>query len=83
MSDYLTKNPCIDICKFRAGVCRACGRTKAEKKSWKSLPKAQRHAIWERILESHGAGNGKRAGALRKRYEKVSASHRKREERGG
>jgi hypothetical protein len=74
MSEFLRKNPCVDLCKFKGGVCRACGRTKAEKKQWKRLPPSERHAIWQRILESHGTGRGKRAAALRERHAKVSGN---------
>ena len=72
MSKYVSKNPCIDICAFGGGVCRGCGRSKAEKKHWKRLSEAERHAIWQRVLESHGSRKARHAGALRKRYGKVS-----------
>ncbi len=29
-------SPCIDICEYRAGTCVGCGRTKKQKKEWKS-----------------------------------------------
>lgn len=75
MYELLTKNPCIDICEFnRKGICKACGRTKAEKKGWKSLDPHERHAVWLRILESHGQGDKKKARKLRARYEKVRSS---------
>ena len=39
------KDPCIKVCKFEREVCRACGRSKAEIKRWKTLDKADRRAI--------------------------------------
>jgi len=68
----LTKNPCIDFCAFKEGVCRACGRTKAEKKRWKDLPKETRDSIWSRIMATHGTNKGKRGRALRARHTKLS-----------
>ena len=71
----LTKNPCIDICKFnKKNVCKACGRTKKEKEDWKNLSKEEKHAVWLRILETHASGEKKKARKLRKRYEKVRRS---------
>lgn len=29
-------SPCVGICKDKRGVCIACGRTKKDKKAWKS-----------------------------------------------
>ncbi|WP_022961669.1 DUF1289 domain-containing protein [Halopseudomonas pelagia] len=69
MSDYITKKPCIDICKFnRHDICKACGRTYEEKKSWKRLSDQDKQAIWTRVLNSHGSGSGKAAKALRTLY---------------
>ncbi|MCS3903704.1 putative Fe-S protein YdhL (DUF1289 family) [Methylohalomonas lacus] len=73
MYELLTKNPCIDICEFnKKNICKACGRTKAEKKGWKNLSKQEKHAVWLRILETHASGDKKKARKLRARYEKVS-----------
>lgn len=41
----LTKNPCLDVCKFSDGVCIACGRTREEKKMWKRLSDEEKIAI--------------------------------------
>ena len=71
MSKYIAKSPCIDVCKFDDGICRACGRTRSEKKEWKALPAIARDAIWQRVMTSHGTGRHKHARALRKRYEKA------------
>lgn len=74
----VTKKPCIDICKFnKKDVCKACGRTKEEKKEWKKLSDHEKQAIWSRILESHGSGKGKNPKALRALYEKAREKKRK------
>lgn len=73
--ELLTKNPCIDICKFnKKKICKACGRTQQEKKQWKEMSKQDKHQVWLRILETHAQGNKKKARKLRKRYEKVRRS---------
>jgi len=70
--ELLTKNPCIDICEFnKKKVCKACGRTKQEKKQWKEMSKQDKHQVWLRILETHARGDKKKARKLRERYEKV------------
>lgn len=74
MSGLLTKNPCIDVCDFKKGVCKGCGRTKAEEKHWKALSAAERHRVWLRILESHASPNKKKGRKLLARYEKVKRS---------
>ncbi|MGB1838030.1 DUF1289 domain-containing protein, partial [Marinobacter adhaerens] len=34
----VTKKPCIDVCEFnKKAICKACGRTRQEKKEWKQL----------------------------------------------
>lgn len=69
MSEPITKKPCIDMCDFnRHKVCKACGRTHAEKKSWKQLSAQEKQDIWSRILGTHGSGDGKAAKALRALY---------------
>lgn len=70
MPELVTKKPCIDICEFRQSVCKACGRTQAEKKGWKQLSAEEKQAVWDRILQTHGKGDSKNAQALRARYEK-------------
>ena len=68
----VTKKPCIDVCEFnKKAICKACGRTRQEKKEWKQLSPEQKQAIWTRILESHGSGKGKNPRALRELYEKA------------
>ena len=71
MSGLLTRNPCIDDCDFKKRICKGCGRTKAEKKSWKQLSAAEKHAVWLRILETHGRRD-KKGRALLQRYEKAA-----------
>tara|TARA_B100002003_G_C14142271_1_gene549190 strand:- start:1673 stop:2002 length:330 start_codon:yes stop_codon:yes gene_type:complete len=74
----VTKKPCIDVCEFnKKAVCKACGRTREEKKEWKQLSPDQKQAIWTRILESHGSGKGKNPRALRDLYEKAKKKQRK------
>jgi predicted Fe-S protein YdhL (DUF1289 family) len=74
MPDFITKKPCIDICEFnKHDICKACGRTHAEKKSWKRLSAQDKQAIWDRVLASHGSGPGKQAKALRALYHKAQA----------
>jgi len=68
----ITKKPCIDICDFnKQSVCKACGRTREEKKQWKQLSPEEKQAVWTRILASHGTGKGKEARALRALYDKA------------
>lgn len=76
--DPVTKKPCIDVCEFdKKAVCRACGRTRQEKKNWKQLAPDEKQAIWTRILESHGSARGKHPRALRDLYEKARQKKRK------
>lgn len=73
--ELLTKNPCIDICEFnKKKICKACGRTKQEKKQWQEMSKQDKHQVWLRILETHARGDKKKARKLRERYEKVRRS---------
>ncbi len=72
MSDLLTKNPCIDVCKFDSNnLCLGCGRTKHEKKTWKKLDDHEKHAIWQRILETHTPKKKKAAKKLKKKRKKA------------
>ncbi|MBB2494976.1 DUF1289 domain-containing protein [Aquipseudomonas ullengensis] len=41
----MSKNPCIDICKFADDICIGCGRSKREIKHWKKLDKAERRVV--------------------------------------
>ena len=41
----MSKNPCIDICKFAEEICLGCGRSKREIKAWKKLDKAERGVV--------------------------------------
>lgn len=56
----LTKNPCLDVCKFSDGVCIACGRTREEKKMWKRLSDEEKTAINAR-LAAEGYPRGQKA----------------------
>jgi len=40
-------NPCIGVCKFDAatGLCKACFRTRDERKTWKGVSDESRNAI--------------------------------------
>jgi predicted Fe-S protein YdhL (DUF1289 family) len=68
----ITKKPCIDLCEFnKKEICKACGRTRQEKKQWKKLTADEKQTIWTRILRSHGTGKGKKPTALRELYEKA------------
>lgn len=72
MSDLITKKPCIDICEFnKQSICKACGRTQEEKKSWNRLSAEDKQAIWSRVLASHGSGPTRPAKALRVLYRKA------------
>lgn len=72
MSELITKKPCIDLCDFnKHQICKACGRTHGEKKSWKRLSPEQKQAVWHRILASHGSGASKESKALRALYRKA------------
>ncbi|MDF3933498.1 DUF1289 domain-containing protein [Pseudomonas citronellolis] len=39
------KDPCIKVCEFDDGVCRGCGRSRAEIKAWKRLDKGERQVV--------------------------------------
>lgn len=41
------KSPCIGVCKFEpvTGLCKACYRTRVEKRDWKRLPETAQSAI--------------------------------------
>jgi len=39
------KDPCISVCKFDAGICLGCGRSKAEIKAWKKLDKTEQRLV--------------------------------------
>ncbi|MBD9414746.1 DUF1289 domain-containing protein [Pseudomonas sp. PDM16] len=41
----MSKNPCIKVYEFDAGVCVGCGRSKREIKIWKKLDKSERFAL--------------------------------------
>lgn len=41
----MSKNPCISVCQFDAGICLGCGRNKREIKAWKRLGKDERFAV--------------------------------------
>lgn len=72
MYELLTKNPCIDVCEFnKKNICKACGRTKQEKKEWKRLDAETRHEIWLRILKTHGNSDKRKARKLHERYKKA------------
>ena len=73
MTELVTKKPCIDICEFnKRSVCKACGRTREEKKQWKQLTAEEKQRIWNRVLVSHGSGRSKEARALQALYQKAS-----------
>lgn len=40
-------SPCIEVCTYKAGHphCRACGMTRAEKKTWPRTPSAEKTAV--------------------------------------
>lgn len=79
----VTKKPCIDICEFnKKDICKACGRTRQEKKEWKRLSDDEKQAICQRILVSHGSGKGKQPSALRELYEKARLGKGKKQKNG-
>ena len=41
----MSKNSCIDVCKFAEDICLGCGRSKREIKAWKKLDKAERGVV--------------------------------------
>jgi predicted Fe-S protein YdhL (DUF1289 family) len=60
----MSKNPCIKICQFDAGICVGCGRSKREIKAWKKLDKAERLSLLAeadmRLLALEATGRRKR-----------------------
>jgi predicted Fe-S protein YdhL (DUF1289 family) len=36
------ENPCNSICQLDSGVCRGCGRTRAEIKAWKGMKRPEK-----------------------------------------
>jgi predicted Fe-S protein YdhL (DUF1289 family) len=78
MSEFITKKPCIDMCDFnKHQVCKACGRTHAEKKSWKQLSAQEKQLVWSRILQTHGSGGSKAAKALKALYHKAEKKQKR------
>ncbi|GAA3946208.1 DUF1289 domain-containing protein [Allohahella marinimesophila] len=76
--NLVTKKPCIDVCEFdKHAICKACGRSKQEKKEWKQMSDAEKQAIWDRVLISHGSGKGKDSRSLRALYEKARSKKAK------
>ncbi|UUY08098.1 DUF1289 domain-containing protein [Pseudomonas sp. J452] len=61
----MSKNPCIDICKFADEICLGCGRSKREIKAWKKLDKAERRVVLVeaaqrlRVLKTKGRGKSR------------------------
>lgn len=61
----MSKNPCIDICKFADDICLGCGRSKREIKAWKKLDKTERHRALAdaeqrlRALKTKGRGKSR------------------------
>ena len=47
------ESPCVKVCKIvqRTGVCRGCGRTVPEIKTWKTASAEQRQAILAALPE--------------------------------
>lgn len=39
------KDPCINVCEFDEGICRGCGRSRAEIRAWKKLDRPQRLVV--------------------------------------
>ncbi len=71
-----TQNPCTKVCRFDAGECVGCFRTKAEVKGWKRLSDEEKAAINERIRMRGGAvgkGGLKRRKKLDKKIRKLEA----------
>ncbi|MBF7140799.1 MULTISPECIES: DUF1289 domain-containing protein [Pseudomonas] len=54
------ENPCTSNCKLSDGVCRGCGRSKEEIKSWKSLKRPDKAAVVKRAHERMKAMKGKK-----------------------
>jgi predicted Fe-S protein YdhL (DUF1289 family) len=38
-------SPCVDICEYRDSMCVGCGRTKKQKKQWKSADSYEEQLI--------------------------------------
>ncbi|WP_085703324.1 DUF1289 domain-containing protein [Pseudomonas sp. B15(2017)] len=41
----LTKDPCINVCKFSDDICVGCGRSKREIRAWKKLDKDDKRTV--------------------------------------
>lgn len=54
------ENPCTSECKLSEGVCRGCGRSKEEIKTWKRLKRPERAAVVQRASERLKALKGKK-----------------------
>jgi predicted Fe-S protein YdhL (DUF1289 family) len=59
-----TKDPCISVCKFDDDICRGCGRSKREIKSWKKMDKDEKRAVLvesaRRLIELKATGRRKK-----------------------
>lgn len=53
-------NPCTSECKLSDGICRGCGRSKDEIKTWKRLKRPERAMVVQRARERLKAMKGKK-----------------------
>ncbi|MFS2160130.1 DUF1289 domain-containing protein [Pseudomonas sp. Pseusp122] len=58
------KDPCISVCKFDDDICRGCGRSKREIKTWKKMDKDEKRAVLvesaRRLIELKATGRRKK-----------------------
>ena len=53
-------NPCTSECKLSDGICRGCGRSKDEIRTWKRLKRPERAMVVQRARERLKAMKGKK-----------------------
>jgi predicted Fe-S protein YdhL (DUF1289 family) len=46
-------SPCIGVCQFIGGTCRACFRTQEEAFEWYEFTDEQRQKVWDRIIKKN------------------------------
>jgi len=64
MAQASLTSPCIDVCIFESqrGWCLGCGRTRAECRAWKAMPRREQQALLAKLskrLRELKAGNSK------------------------
>jgi predicted Fe-S protein YdhL (DUF1289 family) len=47
------ESPCVGVCQFIGGKCRACLRTQEEAFNWYEMSEDERNQVWERVIKQN------------------------------